>query len=274
MNTGPFSAEKPLHAFKPDKSWAFQLVKNLVRPRHSFRAEAARKSRDFFLASPPDLNSLFHEQSTSLFVWIPKTAGTSIYRWVESQSNVLLVKEARDLPQLGESSERRGTVAFGSMNIDDLVEARYLNPLVLQSRYSFAFVRNPYARIASLYRYGLKMGALPKKTPFRVFLWLVARQEPVPGLYNWAGLSMASPMVNWIRQESWSGPKEVLRLEDGDAAFTQIGKKLGLRGMPGRENETSASVAPVEYHRFEIDLIQDIFFEDFTEFGYSLEPPK
>jgi hypothetical protein len=274
MKANPSSVSGGLHAFKPGKAWAFQLVKSLVLPRHSFRQEAAQKSGRFLQVSPPDLNPLLKRPSTSLFVWVPKTAGTAIFRWVASQSVTLLVKDGENLLDQWDDRSEWDMVAFGSMNIDALVKAKYFDPFLLQSRYSFAFVRNPYARIASLFRYALKMGAVPKKTPFRVFLWMVARQQPMPGLYNWSGLSMASPMVNWIQQQTWAGPKQIFRVEDGASAFRQLGENLGLRGLPGRENETSATLAPVRFRKFEIDLIQDIFFEDFKEFGYSPEPPE
>lgn len=273
MNFGPNSIEKPIHAFRADKNWTFQLIGNLIRPRYSFFKVAARRSRQFVVNAPPNLNPLFQQSSASLFVWIPKTAGTSIYRWIKSQRDILLVKEAQDLLHDWDRESPRGAVAFGSMNVDTLVKAGYLDSSVLEPLFSFAFVRNPYSRIASLYRYALKMGALPSKTPFRVFLWMVARQEPIPGLYNWAGLSMASPMVNWTRQNFWPGPKQIFRVEDGADAFRKLGCELGLRGLPGRENVTSASLAPVRFKRFETDLMKDIFFEDFQEFDYPTQPP-
>lgn len=267
------SASEKLHNFKADRAWTAQLVKTLLWPGHSFTEEAGRKSAEFIRVSPPDLNQLFRKPSTSLFVWVPKTAGTSIFRWVESQRKVLLVKQGRDLIRRDIVGADLDMVAFGSMNIDSLVEANYLNKGLLDSRYSFAFVRNPYTRIASLYRYALKMGAIPKKTPFRLFLLTVARQKPTPGLYNWSGLSMASPMVNWLRQVSWAGPKQVFRVEDGIPAFIQLQKTLRLQGLPGRENETLPSLGPKKLTSFEINLVQDIFSEDFTTFGYSTEPP-
>lgn len=242
-------------------------------PRLDFLREAEQKRDDFVAASPSRLDPLLVSPKTSLFIWVPKTAGSSIFHWIARQQRMVLIKDGADLWNPNQVFKDAKVVSFSSMNIDSLIEEGLISRETLEARKSFSFVRNPYSRIASLFRYVVKMRAIPKKTPFSFFLRMVARQKATPGAYNWAGLSMASPMASWIRQEQWAGPSRVFKIEDGPECFLRLGKWLELSGVPERKNATSPQEIPVEISDGDKNIIDEIYHEDFLEFDYSRDVP-
>ena len=90
----------------------------------------------------------------ALFIWIPKTAGTSIYN---SMANLGMVK-FKSLEKARCLFSGRGMVTFVHQSVSGLVEVGAVKRDFVERAFKFSFVRDPKDRCASLYRYFKKMG--------------------------------------------------------------------------------------------------------------------
>ena len=206
-------------------------------------------------------------QKDALFVWIPKSAGTSIYNWLHKEIGMLKLKEPfavkGGFPGLGPAT-------FGHMNLVELVNKGWIDTAYLDRAFCFAIVRNPYARAQSLYKYLKKRNRLD--SDFTTFLEHVAKGVEPIGLYNSVGLSQANPQCRWVKG---AGGKllvdEFWKLEDLETAIPKIRYNTGAENAPRMLNKSAGQ--PVEMSSRDITLIRTIYEEDFDTFSYSLDPP-
>lgn len=88
-----------------------------------------------------------------LFVHIPKTGGQSVEQFFmdllkldwDTDREVLLLQANED--------RSRGTEKLAHLSATEYVEGGYLSPADFSALFKFSFVRNPWARILSEYRY-------------------------------------------------------------------------------------------------------------------------
>mgnify|MGYP006279717631 CR=1 FL=1 len=83
-----------------------------------------------------------------LFFWIPKNAGTSIYK----------VLKEYDCPKLkhlylSKTFDNSGYVTFSHISINYLLERNIISKKYFNDAYKFCFVRNPWDRLVSIYHY-------------------------------------------------------------------------------------------------------------------------
>ena len=266
--------DTPFHEFQPSLRWLLSGLGNLIAPRKAFdvAARTAEAKMELSIAAVQGFRSLPLKPEV-LFVWVPKAAGTSIHYWLSKELGGFLIKNPETLEQYGRERKSDSYLTFGHMNIDKLIEFGLLSPLDLHKTRSFAIVRNPYDRLISLFRYAVTMRAIPSRTPLGLFFSLVERQSATPGAYNWAGLSHASPMVNWVVQENWNGPKDVVKIEALSEALPMLAKAFGISSKPKRLNVSIKDTS----ERFPIgrtlaNRIGAFYERDFSTFGYSFDP--
>jgi hypothetical protein len=88
-----------------------------------------------------------------LFVHIPKTAGQSIEKFFMDQL-ALSWETDRDRLLLGNNANpAKGTEKLSHLSAEEYVRSGYIEAAEFEQMYKFSFVRNPWERIVSEYRY-------------------------------------------------------------------------------------------------------------------------
>ena len=203
----------------------------------------------------------------AVFIWIPKNAGTSIYKTLKRYGCLKAKKPARVKYRFSQ----RGLVTFGHMDYAALVEAGYISTSFHHKALKFCFSRNPYDRAISLYEYF--KGAFTSDLTFPAFIRYISREKPRPiGLFNSAGLSSCNPQVRWVENVKldFCGSFENLQ-EDFNAVLQQLElPEIGLKHL----NQSMRSRIQ-EYYDLETKKhVEHFYREDFDFFRYPLEPDR
>ena len=200
----------------------------------------------------------------AIFVWIPKTAGTSVFAALQNGARFAKLKRVRDVVMLFKQS---GRVTFGHMNCLMLVAGGLVERRYFDRAFKFAFVRDPYSRAVSLYQYLKKERRLPVSTTFLQFCQRLenGRLEPV-GLYNSSGLSQCNPQQRWIEGLALDF---LGRYEELDAGFNYLAGQFGMTASQLPYLNSSVSAAAGAFYCLESKRIIETFYaEDFAAFGY------
>lgn len=217
-------------------------------------------------------------RSDAVFIWIPKTAGTSIYKVLANYGcqrlkNTRLVEEA---------FPNKGLATFVHMDYQKLVETGYIPKQFDQNSFKFCFCRNPYSRSVSLFFYLKKVNKMQQDVSFIDFCRVLMEIEiPDIGLYNTCGkmyvdgkfytsLSLCNPQIRWIRgiDVDYIG-----RLENLESDLDHILDQLGLRRtrkVPA-ENTTNHQGYRKYYCKESKAIIENLYEPDFKRFNYSFE---
>jgi len=132
-----------------------------------------------------------------VFVWIPKTAGSSVYNFLKNELGAKKLKKQKEFLAFS----NYGPVTFGHVSYNDLRVLGSIGNKFHNSAFKFCFVRCPYARAVSLFNYlrSDKSGfRIPTNLGFDEFLDLVRTKRPPIGLYNSYGISQANPQTDWL----------------------------------------------------------------------------
>ena len=200
----------------------------------------------------------------AVFIWIPKTAGTSVYELLRGYGCPKL-KSVRDVrlcfPQ-------RGLVTFGHLDYRWLVDKGHVSREFDRRSYKFCFTRNPFTRAVSLFNYVRRQGRLHPTTSFLDFCRTLRDGgfDDI-GAYNASGLSQCSPQVSWLRgvELDFRGRFESLQT-DVSLLFSELG--LEPRQLPHRN---PGDYGQIESHYCDesLQIVQDIYSEDFATLGYD-----
>lgn len=134
----------------------------------------------------------------ALFIAIPRTASTSIRNAMGGHDIKLGGDERSQSLQPQEP-----LTTFHHAGLPSLIDAGIITRKWLASRWVFAFIRNPWDRMVSLYRY--LFGVLGRHSDqygdwsFVKFVQYITTKPINPiGAYNWRGLSQANPQAAWL----------------------------------------------------------------------------
>lgn len=147
-----------------------------------------------------------------IFVWIPKTAGTSICCGMDIQKI-----------KIGETTLviKKDIVTYGHGLLKDVVKEGYLSAKAYNDAFKFCFIRNPLDRFVSLYFYSKAAGRISGS--FDVFCKEFVRMKiDPPGSYNERRLSQFNLQTCWIRDMDFIGRYEHLQ-EDYDTLCDILG---------------------------------------------------
>lgn len=206
----------------------------------------------------------------AIFMWVPKTAGYSIF-------NVLGRFGAQKLTGISlveRYFENRGIVTFGHIRVLELLEKGYVSDEFWNSAWKFAFVRNPYARAVSLYKYLKRVQLLPATTNFRIFCSFLEERafEPI-GLHNSSGLSMMNPQVAWLTNENGGVlPDYICKVRDSDEGYRTIVRELKLQNAPARlphDNRSPDRLVASYYNDHTRAIVAEAYAQDFETFGFD-----
>lgn len=238
--------------------WKARLSERLAAVwtgRRADRAEPANRTE----AGGPD----------AIFVWIPKTAGTSLFDSLEQHGCAKL----KSVQLVRRHFRQRGLVTFGHMSIPAMLDAGLVDPVYFQRAKKFAFVRNPYDRALSLYHYLRNTPLQGRRHPelfqsLEVFLLHLQSGgcDPI-GLYNTRELSQCQPQAEWLKGFELDF---VGRLEDYAEELVRLSRLLGVPEI--RDRHLNVSQRPRGMDRLSpraARLIEELYRRDFDELGYE-----
>ena len=215
--------------------------------------------------------NIFSGSPDVCFIWIPKSAGTSVYKWLESQLGMLKLKERISVKG---GFSQCGPVTFGHMHYEALLDQKLVSMEFHKRAYRFCFVRNPYDRAASLYYYLSKNKRY--KGSFSDFLRRVESGVEPLGLYNSVGLSQANPQSSWIISSNGQVLVEhIFKVEDFQSAQAELAVRLGIEveSIHANRSERRENIASLFRSKEDVEIVKRIYEKDFAMFGYSMEPP-
>jgi hypothetical protein len=240
-------------------------------------AEMSEQSLEEELQKPPAYLSLLLDEArlwnearlsarypNSLFIKVPKNAGTSVHHALRPYGLVKL-KTVRAVRLCFSNA---GRVSFDHMSVGGLIALGVVKREFVDSAFKFTLCRDPYDRAVSLYRYLSDYSYLNwhKWPTFTEFLRLIAagHYERI-GPYNDRGLSQANPQVEWLRDVR---PDKIYKVENLDEFIRDISKRWGIKlgSMPHLNRSPGHGI---ELRREDKALIEQIYAEDFERFGYA-----
>ena len=236
-----------------------------------------RAGNDVFLEAEKQKRNV-HDNSQhppALFLWIPKSAGTSVFAAFEKCGGQKLLSTE----EIQKYFKHRGVVAFSHIHVLKLVELGLVSKDFVAKAFKFTIVRNPFDRAVSLFEYLKSDGQrfLPKTTNFEIFcsfLELGAFEEV--GLINHDGLSQLNPQATWLVDKSNKLiADQVYRFENLSEQWPEIWRKVGLKepapNLPAL-NRSERRPAGDYYSERTIRIVRKVYEQDFSLFGYSPEP--
>lgn len=205
-----------------------------------------------------------------LFLWVPKCAGTSVYTALVKYG---CIQKRWEKPL--QPFSNRGISTFGHVDVLQLIEQGVMTRRYFDQAFKFAFVRNPYDRLVSLFFYlkKIKCEEVPEQMSFGQFCGEVDRGEyPPVGLYNYQGLNQCNPMASWlIGRDGRLLADFVGRHENVRADFRKVGAMIGIDEEIPHENRTERKPYQDYYTAETRAIVERVYREDFERFDYRFE---
>lgn len=127
-----------------------------------------------------------------IFIWIPKTGGTTFTSWMHPEMKVYTQPPyCFDLVYTAEMS-------FGHACPKELLRNNVIPKSVWDSHVKVAIVRNPYDRFVSLYHDFKRTGRIDNRLTQMQFARAILEMNPKPGFFNSDGLSQCALQVDWL----------------------------------------------------------------------------
>ncbi len=203
-----------------------------------------------------------------LFLWVPKSAGMSIYATLTKYG---CLRERWDAPL--QPFRNRGIATFGHVDLPGLIAKGVVDRRYFDRAFKFAFVRNPFDRLVSLFFYLKKVKRVetPEALTFEEFCRAIAAgKHPRVGLYNWRGLSQCNPMCDWLLDDSGRLLPDFLgRFETLTEDFQAICKLIGIAERIPHENKTEHRPYRDYYTAETRGIVETVYRRDLDRFGYS-----
>lgn len=201
----------------------------------------------------------------AIFLWLPKTAGTSVYEMLRPCGFVKL-KSVRDVRLFFAS---KGRVTFGHMSLAALIEQRVVDRSFVADAFKFTVVRDPYARAVSCYNHLGKRGYFEqwlRKPTFTEFLEIIGSGfiERV-GARNNAGLAFCNPQNEWLRGVEIDRVFKVETLADEVPVLRELFECPELE--LGHANRSSG-IRLDDLTARDRQMVEEIYRDDFERFGY------
>jgi len=221
---------------------------------------------------PAPVDRLFSTSPDMVFLWVPKTAGSSVFKFLNAGLGMRKLKT----PNHAMSFRNRGSVTFDHIHYLSLLKFGIVSGDFHDRAFKFSFVRNPYARVASLYNYSTRR-ALLDGDGFDKFLDRVFLRPPV-GMYNRAGLSQTNPQTDWLIGETGDLLADrIFRVEAFDEFSRYFNDKYGLNFDASERHNASTPVITVEDilgNRERTEKVNAIYARDFDLLGYDRVDPQ
>lgn len=208
-----------------------------------------------------------------IFVWIPKTAGTSLFEALQLSLGMKMYKKPHRLPRI----RGLGYYTFCHLHYPSLRRMKIVSDPVHRNSFKFAITRDPYRRAVSLYFYLLRPDMNDVSgSEFNQFLKDVMKRRPAVGVQNHAGLMHANPQVDWLIGENGLVVDELFDIENLrdclEAVYRHTGRavrELHKRNVSGYDEQCADDLLGDRDNR---QIIEHIYQRDFEVLGYPKLP--
>ncbi|MDA9241445.1 sulfotransferase family protein [Acidimicrobiales bacterium] len=206
----------------------------------------------------------------AVFVWVPKTAGTSVERTLEAFGG----RKFKTLEDVRFAFPQAGVVTFGHMDYERLVDDGLVTRRFHESAFRFAVVRDPRDRAISLYEHLRRGNYIPTGTSFRAFAQLLADGAVTDiGLFNARPreLTNCNPQAAWILgRDGKPLVDHIARFERLDELCEVLSGKLGtVSDIPKLRVGKRRDYSDYFSDRRVNTLIEEFYSVDFEAFGYE-----
>jgi len=194
------------------------------------------------------------------FIWIPKTAGSSMYAWLNKEIDMVKLHRKKRI----KAFSNYGTVTFSHYSYKSLLQHNIINSEFHKNSYKFAIIRNPYERANSLFKYLRKMG-FHDCNKFNDFLNLCINPEDI-GFYNVKNLSQTNKQVDWLFNNGKLICDDIFKIEEQDKIIKALesvsGKKIQSK-IPFHNVTDKSDVNKLSISSKDKQLIESIWSKDF-----------
>lgn len=183
-----------------------------------------------------------------LFIWIPKTAGTSFYSILKDKLNMQLFTEGYH------RFDNNSNVTFGHACVNSLMDKNIIKPYFIKKAHIITVIRNPYDRFVSLFNDYKRTGRIPPNFSQWDFANTLRNVTRKPGLYNSIDFSMCANQSDWFVTDAM-----IIKLEQ----LNQICKlqfNLELPTLNCSEDNV--------FDENCLDIVGDIYNKDFCLLNY------
>ena len=216
--------------------------------------------------------NVFQKKINVLFIWVPKAAGSSIYRALKEsryRCKRLLNRSKGGVIEFPYTDfDNKGAVTFSHASIEALIEHGVVKTDFFESAFKFCFVRNPWDRLVSLFFY---RGLDKKYESFKQFCLDFKDQkiEPV-GLFNSKLNSQFNDQASWIVGGNGRLLVDFIgRYERLSDDFSKVCKILGIRKKLPHRNKTDHDHYRKYYDPETLDIVKRKYKRDIDLFGYD-----
>lgn len=148
-----------------------------------------------------------------IFIWIPKTGGTTF----AEERGLKVVTENYSEHIIEDSAIN---ITYGHACPKQLLRHGIILPNVWKYARKVSIVRDPYTRFVSLFHDYKRTGRIPPNFSQLDFIRAIIEMDPKPDFYNSYRLSMCAPQVEWLLHGV-----SVLKYEDCLPTFESIRNK-------------------------------------------------
>lgn len=203
----------------------------------------------------------------ALWVWIPKVAGSSIWNKLHDAKTTATTPGENQRHFISETAD---IFTFMHMPLPEIVEHKMMPLDELEERLIFAFVRNPYDRLVSLYERNKHLGAWS----FPAFLdVLIADPFTATPMPEYPGCAHGWPQSRFLYGATHDiAPDWLGMLEGIDRDWPIIACRIGASPSRLSHYNLNQNRKPWwgEYYTDALaDKAYEFYREDFERFGYK-----
>ena len=208
---------------------------------------------------------------TGLFLWVPRTGGSSVWAVIERRQMGHVSQRCVNRP----FSPDKTLTTFQHASIAALLDDETITAEWLGRQWKFTFVRHPAARLVSVFHH-LKQGGREHRASvagleFPRFVEMACAGDVPPiDRDSTVGLGYANRQTDWMRMGQTWLPDYVGRLEDQPQSFLPVCEALGIRGNPQQSNQSIHKPWRDYYDGRRLQLVQRRYAEEIDLGKYSI----